>query len=153
MAATKRGLAFNGMAIRAGDNRRLRRLPPGTSLALGQAHATPPLYRLGLHHAVGASRALCVRPQCVPQTRNEPYRAARAGQRAPRNPLQIGALCGLTCQPVTAPFRLDKAEVAGSSPASSTRVAPREGRGAMPGLLFDVGRLRHQRRRIVTGRL
>jgi hypothetical protein len=70
-----------------------------------------------------AADAPSVRPQCVPQARNQPLGAAFAGQAEARNLLHISAFRDLSCHALTVPFRLDKAEVAGSSPASSTPVA------------------------------
>ncbi len=64
-----------------------------------------------------------LRPQCVPQDRNQPFHAAIAGQADPWNPLHLCALLDLPCHVLTTRFRLDKAEVTGSSPVSPTRSA------------------------------
>jgi len=55
-----------------------------------------------------------------PQDRKQPYRAATAGQRRASNSLHIRAFTDPPCQGLTTPFRLDKAEVTGSSPVLST---------------------------------
>jgi hypothetical protein len=57
----KSRLAFNGMAVGAGGNRRPRRLSLRTSLALGQDHATSPLDWVGPDRVARLlARSLCV---------------------------------------------------------------------------------------------